>query len=267
MKSTHEKSVMMRFSASAGTYQSLAVIQNLVLGKICELFKRGDGRKEHILEIGCGTGLLTRKIRNYFPNASIDAIDISPGMIMEARKQFPHDNRIQWITSDLMDLPGTTTYSLIVSSSSLHWIQPIGAALSRLSGLLAKDGELIVALMVRGTLKELRDARQHVAPNKPPYAQLPSTSEVRYAIYLAGLRILNFSAGTQHIDYPSTDIFLQQLHNQGLTGGYFSRSKVALTARELRQLVTYCNSCYKSNHGIYASYRTVYVRAKKANDL
>ena len=38
---------------------------------------------KNILEIGCGTGYLTRALIELFPSAHITAVDIAPGMIMK----------------------------------------------------------------------------------------------------------------------------------------------------------------------------------------
>ena len=45
--------------------------------------------KDKVLEIGCGTGLFTKKIADYSGNTSIIATDLSPDLIEEAKRKYP----------------------------------------------------------------------------------------------------------------------------------------------------------------------------------
>jgi len=45
-----------------------------------------------ILDVGCGTGYLTKLLLDRWPDARITAIDIAPGMIEYARDRFNESN-------------------------------------------------------------------------------------------------------------------------------------------------------------------------------
>ena len=65
------------------------------------------GADEHILDIGCGTGILTGLL---LPRLSergrVCAVDFSGAMLERAREKMP-DRRVAWLTSDASSLPLT----------------------------------------------------------------------------------------------------------------------------------------------------------------
>jgi len=64
----------------------------------------GSGDSVHILELGCGTGELTRKLVEHFSAARISALDVSPSMLREAvRKLRPFEERVDLLQRDLTD--------------------------------------------------------------------------------------------------------------------------------------------------------------------
>lgn len=71
-----------------------------------------------ILEVGCGTGILTGQLLDKFPDIKIHAIDISEGMLDIARRKFSKAGVSFYCR--LSDLP-RTDYDLIISNYSYHW--------------------------------------------------------------------------------------------------------------------------------------------------
>lgn len=258
-----QKTIASRFSASSATYDRAAVVQPMVVEKVFHMLAR-VGAVDRILEIGCGTGSLTEKLVGRFPETWIDAVDVSDKMIALSQRRLAGNSRIRWIISTVGDLPGTAVYPLIVSSSSLHWISPVDTGLIKLSLLLRDGGYLIFALMVDGTLGELRECRLRVAAHKPPLGSLPSTKQVRHALRNAGLRVLENREETERISYPSAAVLLQGVHDQGSTGGRISLSAAPMNRGELRRLVMDYDASYKSDGGVYATYCVSYFVAKKA---
>ena len=260
-KEADRMSVAARFSASAGTYDQATVIQPQVAEKVFSMINALDS-PGRVLEIGCGTGLLTEKLTKHFPTVRIDAVDISEKMISRSMKRFAN-RTIKWSVADVMDLPESVMYPLIISSSALHWINPVASVLTKLSRLLSRDGHLIFALMVNGTLGELHAARIRVAPHKPPMGLLPSVSEVRHAVQASGLRILEDSEENIRLNYPSASLLLSRIHDQGSTGGNVSASVVPMNRSELRDLVMDYDTRYKCDDGVYATYHIACFKAVK----
>jgi SAM-dependent methyltransferase len=86
-------------------------------------FLRGLAASESdaLLELGCGTGEISRRLAPYF--ARIDAIDISGPMLARARTMPNGDHpAVRWIQSRAEDAPLRGPYALAVAGASLHWM-------------------------------------------------------------------------------------------------------------------------------------------------
>ena len=139
----------------------------------------------------------------------------------------------------------------------------MAGVMKTLAGLLAGQGRLVFALMVRGTLAELQSARQRTVSHKPPARQLPTTRTVRAALARAGLHIEAEQEESRRQVYVSAGDLLRQLHDQGLTAGPFVRSGQLLNRTDLRRLVLDYETHYREGAGVYASYKVAYFRTRK----
>ena len=91
------------------------------------------------LEIGCGTGQLTRQLVPL--GLDLTAIDIAPSMVSAARRIVGDDVRFEACAFEDLDVPDGT-FDLVISATAFHWIDPeVGfvkaAALLRPGGWLA----------------------------------------------------------------------------------------------------------------------------------
>jgi malonyl-CoA O-methyltransferase len=252
-----------RFSAAAPTYHYSATIQRAVAERLSTMLA-GDETADRILEIGCGTGLLTAHLCHLFPRARIDALDMAAGMVTQCRARLAGASGLFCHVADLNKFRAEALYQLIVSSSTLHWIDPMGDVMKTLAGMLSGQGRLVFALMVRGTLAELQAARRRAAPNKPPARQLPTALTVQTALARAGLCIEKEHEESRRQAYASAEDLLRRLHEQGLTGGPLSRSRQLLNRTDLRRLARDYEAHYRDGDGVYASYQVAYFRARKA---
>jgi demethylmenaquinone methyltransferase/2-methoxy-6-polyprenyl-1,4-benzoquinol methylase len=65
----------------------------------------GLGRDETVLDVGCGTGNLTRALlARLSSNGRVTAVDFSPAMVRAAQKKIS-DSRVTWHVADAMNLP------------------------------------------------------------------------------------------------------------------------------------------------------------------
>ena len=74
-----------------------------------------------ILELGCGTGILTAMIREEHPDAEVTGIDLSPEMLKVAAAK-PGFKGVRFIAQDLRDAWPTGRYDAIITSLCLHHV-------------------------------------------------------------------------------------------------------------------------------------------------
>ena len=259
-----QQTVGKRFNAAAATYDKHAAIQWSVARRLLWEIERGKPPRR-ILEIGCGTGLLTEQLRERFPAAEVHALDISPAMIAVARQRWRGAARVRWHVGDVRRYRPAGHFDLIVSNCALHWAAPLAPVFRRLARWLMPGGRLCAALMLRGTLAELHAARQRIAPQKPTLHSLPSFAAVAAAARHAGFVALVARRHKALKSSPSARALLMLLHEQGLTGGPVAGSGHPLTRGELQQLMADYERNYPARHGgVRATFRVAFLCAKKS---
>jgi malonyl-CoA O-methyltransferase len=251
-----------RFSAAAETYDrharpQLALAQSVV-SVLPEIYP------EQILELGSGTGQLTRLLAERFPEVPIDAVDVAEKMVEHSRAKFKRFPQIRWIVGDAQTYWGGDRYALIVSSSALHWVDDLRATCENIFQNLEPGGTFALGMMLRGTLKELHGLRMEIAPEKTPLTTLPTYAETSAALEAAGFRIERQKHSEEQILYPDAKAFLKAIHEQGVTGGKVSAGNAPLTRTELGRLVADYQENFASAGGVYATYETATFLLTKA---
>jgi len=259
----YDKSIASRFSASALTYDTYAEIQKISVMSLTELIKTVP-KPERVIEIGCGTGLLTELLYTSIKPLEIYALDISNQMILSAQKRLADIKNVKWICNNINSVKHKDYFDMAVSSSTVHWIKPLENFFITLQNLLKAGGFCIFSTMVYGTLRELHESRREVVPGKPVKASIPEAAAFLLLLSQSGFEILSKHIKNYRVDFSSAESMLLHLHTTGVTGGDFSRSDTLLNKKELDKLISYYNTQYKnSNGGVYATYSVLYVKAQK----
>ncbi len=174
------------FSRAASSYEEHAVIQKRVLevleGPLSAL-SDSKGAIRRILEIGTGTGLLTRRLSSLLSPEHIFCLDLSPDMLMEARRRLlgtfgdSAPGQIHYISADgeALPFPDRASFDLIVSASTFQWFSDLPMAIGQMVGLLLPGGRLIALFFSRGTLKELEEAMNEGLGRNEGHRLLTST--------------------------------------------------------------------------------------------
>ncbi len=255
------RAVSARFSASAGTYDGSATVQFVAAEKVMELLAETNPPKR-ILEIGCGTGLLTRMLVDRFPDAAIEGVDIADSLVAAARTSFEGNSNVHLYTADGRTMRESRTFGLVVSSSSLHWMPPLKKTFEKLAACLVPGGKLVFSMMVDGTLAELRESRLRVAAHKTATERLPSTEEVMLTLADVGFKSCFEERHAVRAHYESATEFLYSIHNVGVTGGPISAHKKPLNRSELGALVSNYGKNYTDDDGVFATYQLLCVVAE-----
>lgn len=106
----------------------------------------GAGRPARALDLGCGTGRLTRELaRALGPGARVLGVDASQAMLDEARERA--GDGVAFARGDGRDFEPPAELlplDLALSNAALHWMGDQRAALARLRGWLGPGGQLAV---------------------------------------------------------------------------------------------------------------------------
>lgn len=140
-------------------YDGAATVQRLAAQHLANRLARslGSAKPTRILEIGCGTGLLTRQLAQHWPEAQIVATDFAPHMLQRASRA----NSSPKTVFKLMDAANPTVdgpFDVICGNLVMQWLEQPHMVLARLGGLLAPNGVLAVSALLDGTFAEWKSA-------------------------------------------------------------------------------------------------------------
>ena len=96
-----------------------------------------------VVDLGCGTGNVTRILRSRWPHARITGVDGSPQMLAEARKA---EADIVWEQLDVAAWNPPGKFDLVFSNAALHWLDDHPTLFKRLCGNVAAGGVLAVQM-------------------------------------------------------------------------------------------------------------------------
>lgn len=103
-----------------------------------------------IVDLGCGTGHLTKTLLDRWPGARIRGLDNSAEMLEQA-KPLQEAGRLEFDRGEIENWTTTESIDLIVSNAALHWVGSHERLLPRLAAMLAADGTLAVQMPNRFT--------------------------------------------------------------------------------------------------------------------
>jgi trans-aconitate 2-methyltransferase len=97
-----------------------------------------------VVDLGCGTGNVTRILRSRWPGAEITGVDGSPQMLAEAMRAGEAD--IAWQQADLAAWNPAAKHDLVFSNAALHWLDDHAALFAKLGRAIAAGGVLAVQM-------------------------------------------------------------------------------------------------------------------------
>ena len=153
MLSTKQK-IIKNFDKGASTYTPTADIQRQIAAQL--VTKLNSYSPKTILEIGCGTGILSQHLVTLFPEASLLLTDPAPAMLDQCRKNISTHPAPHFSCMDGESLTLTDTYDLIISSMSLHWFTDLQYSFIDIIERLNQGGEFVFSLLGENSFKEWR---------------------------------------------------------------------------------------------------------------
>ncbi len=108
---------------------------------------------ERILDLGCGTGHLTKKIASV--GADVTGIDHSRAMIEEARKLYPD---IRFEIADGNDFHVDEPFDAVFSNAALHWMKKPASVIRSVWDALKLSGRFVAEMGGKGNLEALHAA-------------------------------------------------------------------------------------------------------------
>ncbi|MED4227240.1 class I SAM-dependent methyltransferase [Neobacillus cucumis] len=158
-------------------------------------------KKEKILDLGCGTGDLTKQLSDL--GTEMTGVDQSEQMIKQAINKYP---QIRFIVHDARELEFHEEFDAVFSNAALHWIKQPKQALDSIYHSLKKGGRFVAEFGGKGNveglykeiIKQIEAAGIHFKTEQFPWF-FPSIAEYSTLMEEAGFRV----TFAQHFDRPT----------------------------------------------------------------
>ncbi len=263
-----------RFGRAASTYGAHAEIQaRMAESLIGALPKFGDTLNlsaPRILEMGCGTGLLTRQLCSTLPTVSILATDASSAMLDEARRILS-DSTIASpkVSFSVLDASGlgdendsvsaATPFGMAASNALVQWFPDLENHFRLVAKVLIPQGVYLVSGFSPDNFPEL-----NALLKEPPfkYREFPGHGRERVdqAAAKVGFQLESWTEEAIETIYPSPEAFLASISGLGSSR---RPGAVPLTQSRLVYLVDRYRASYSCLGGIKATWKPWYARLRK----
>ena len=261
-----DKRLMRRaFERAAREYDKSAMLQHEVGRRMLERLDLVRLKPSFILDAGAGTGAPTKVLAQRYNGATVIALDIAHGMLLEARtrvsflsKWFTH--RQTFICGDIESLPLTAaSVDMIFSNLSLQWCNDLDRALSEFCRVLKPGGLLMFSTFGPDTLRELRASWGKVDQYSHVNAFM-DMHDIGDALVRARFANPVMDVERYTLTYPDLNTLMRDLKNIGAHNVMAGRPHGLTGKGRLHRLIA-AYEAYRKDGALPASYEVVYGHA------
>lgn len=237
-----------RFLRASKTYNKEAVVQKKIIDKLIEELKKHERKNyDSILEIGCGTGLLTKEIIDNFNFKHLNVNDICPNHLLDGLE----NSITSYIEGDAENIPLPKNQDLVISCSAIQWFTSIDNFFSKINNTLNKDGIFAFTSFGKTNLKEIKT----ITSKGLEYKSLEENKE----LVSKHFEIIYCFEQEIKLYFPSAKEILRHLKLTGVT----ATSQKPWTKKDLNQFSEEYDKLFKSEKGFELTYNPIYFICKK----
>ncbi len=230
----------MNFGKIKETYNKNAIVQEKMAKKLFRVIENFSHSPLKLLEIGCGTGFLTRQLVEKF-EGEIFLNDINPN-----QTEF---NNVAFLQGDICEIEIPDSVDLIASNAVFQWINNLESLFLKLRSSLAPGG--ILAFSTFG-LQNYKQFGEFGALN---YLDL---SELERILTKSSFKILHLEEELMSLYFNSPNDVLNHIKTTGVST--FGGSGLWTYGMLKKFEETYIQK-YSDNNGVELTYHPIYVCA------
>ena len=248
------------FGRAARSYDEHAKLQLSVARSLLAMLP-DDAAAARGVDLGCGTGPMARALCARLPQCHWLAVDVSAAMLDEAHARGRLHGRYQPLCADATALPvADGSQQLVFSSFALQWVDA-AAVSAEICRILSREGLLLLALPVAGTLRELKETWAEVDQQVHVNALLPAPYWLQQ-LEKHGLACLDAQTVTITEHYPSLAAIGRMLK---LTGAHHvsDRPGAGLLSPRRRRALEQAYEMRREDKGLPLTWQVLFVLARK----
>jgi malonyl-CoA O-methyltransferase len=241
-----------KFGKSIATYDHNAYAQKEIAGKLAALvLNLYPHTPSGILEIGCGTGLLTKEIIPLFADAQYYMNDINEKVELLMPALFPKNNYV-FVAGDaqLIDFP--CEIDLLLSSSTVQWFDNLHTFGQKAYQSLSNEGYMFLSTFGGNNLKEIRE----ITGTGLEYLSLEHLQD----LFSRDFEILHLSEEEIPVTFNSVTEIFSHLRSTGVNA---NASGIVKTRSGLKSFCDKYTKLFSDGRNVRLTYNPIYLALKK----
>jgi trans-aconitate 2-methyltransferase len=178
---------------------------------------------EHVLDLGCGDGVLTSRLADLLPGGQVVGIDSSRGMINTAQTKMREN--LRFLLMDINDLNFREEFDVVFSNATLHWVKDHRRLYENVGRALRPGGWLRFNFAGDGNcahfVKVIREAMSQ-AMFSPCFADfpwpwyMPGVDKYAGLVEASGLQAVHVWSENADRFFPEADVMIRWIDQPSL---------------------------------------------------
>lgn len=221
------------FAKASDTYDGLAELQRNIGLKLLKQHKITE-LSGVILDLGCGTGFLTRELQQYTGDKTIIAMDNAMPMLEAAKRKC----NVGFSCADIENLPILdNSIDWIFSNLALQWCADLPEVFENFKRVLKPDGHLIFSTFGPQTLYELKQAWVKI-DNYSHVNDFYSVQQLHDFMQQAGLQNIQIENYQYKSQYSNVMLLMKELKGIGAHNVTANRNRGFSTSAHLQNMTS-----------------------------
>ncbi|MDD3594502.1 MAG: malonyl-ACP O-methyltransferase BioC [Candidatus Gastranaerophilales bacterium] len=235
-----------RFKKGFATYEDSAFVQARMARLLTDMLKNHQSDFDKIMEIGSGTGLLTKEIVNNFNFKEFIANDLIADCEEHVRKI---SDEILFFYEDAQNFNINKKFDLIMSNATFQWFDDLAETLRSFHICLKNSGYLAFSTFGVANFKEIKDTLG-LSLNYKPKDEICSILSENFDI----LDTMEWEEKLEFKEVLDVLKYIKQIGTNSLIKGLWTKSKLEKFVKDYENLDT---------KGIFLTYNPILIVARK----
>jgi malonyl-CoA O-methyltransferase len=256
-----KKNTRQHFENAADSYDAAAVLQLEIAKRMGERLDFIKLQPKAVLDVGCGTGFITKDLLKRYPKSKVIALDLALNMTRKTKELGGWLRKPKLVCADAEHLPiKPESMDLIVSNLMIQWSNDLSKMFTGFHNVLKPNGLLLFSTFGPDTLKEMRESWSSV-DDTPHTSSFVDMHEIGDALLKAGFINPVTDMELITMTYSNVRQLMKDIKEIGASNTDSERSKGLMGKQKLKAFEEAYEQ-FKTADGLYpATWEVIYGHA------